>query len=132
MYLLDTNVVIRYLNGRSPRVIQRWNQTTPANLFLCSIVKSELFHGAYKSTYVLENLRTLGELFPTLASVGFTDECAPIYGQLIAQLEKSGRVIGPLDLQIAAIALANNLTLITANTSEFGRIPGLRLENWEV
>ncbi len=69
------------------------------------------------------------EQFP---SVAFDDRCADDYGRVRSMLKKQGQMIGANDLLIAAIALANNLTLVTANTSEFGRIPGLRLENWEV
>jgi len=54
-----------------------------------------------------------------------------IYGELRAKLSQAGRIIGPYDLQIAAIALANGLVLVTHNTAEFSRVDGLKLKDWE-
>jgi len=62
----------------------------------------------------------------------FDDRCAEEYGLIRAALMEQGRIIGPNDLIIAAIARANDATLITHNTSEFSRIQSLRLEDWEV
>jgi len=65
------------------------------------------------------------------ASLPFDDAAAVIYGRIRAQLATAGALIGPYDLQIAAIALANNLTVVTRNTQEFSRVPGLVIEDWE-
>jgi tRNA(fMet)-specific endonuclease VapC len=56
---------------------------------------------------------------------------ARIQGEIRADLERKGTPIGPYDVQVAAIALANNLTLVTHNTAEFSRIPDLTLDDWE-
>ncbi len=64
-------------------------------------------------------------------SFPFDDSSALVYGRLRATLAKAGTPIGSNDLQIAAIAIANNLTLVTYNVSEFSRVIGLSWEDWE-
>ena len=71
------------------------------------------------------------EFLNQYVSLPFDDQAALFYGQIRAQLATLGTPIGPLDLQIAAIALANNLTLVTHNTREFRRVEGLQIEDWE-
>lgn len=61
----------------------------------------------------------------------FDDKAAIEYGQIRAYLERQGTPVGPIDTLIAAIALANNLILVTHNTAEFSRVPGLKIEDWE-
>lgn len=72
------------------------------------------------------------EFFSELVSLRFDGNAAAVYGRIRARLEASGTPIGPNDLQIAAIALANDLILVTHNTREFSRVEGLRLEDWEL
>lgn len=129
-YLLDSNVVVRYLTGRSEAVVARC-QGEVGNVCLCSPVKAELLAGAHKSARVEENLRLFNEFFVTLPSLPFDDAAAEHYGEIRAALEKAGTPIGPIDLLIAAIARANSLILVTHNTGEFGRVAGLELEDWE-
>jgi len=131
-YLLDTNVCIRYLKGRTPSIRDAIHSRLPKQLVICAIVRAELFFGAMKSNYPTETLaiqRQFIDQFPTLP---FDDEAALIFGTIRADLQRQGKPIGPYDLQIAAIALANDLTLVTHNTGEFSRIDGLRLADWEV
>ena len=73
----------------------------------------------------------LDRLSSQFVSLPFDDAAAEVYGRIRAALEAAGTLIGPYDLQIAAIALANDLTLITHNIREFGRVAGLRIEDWE-
>jgi tRNA(fMet)-specific endonuclease VapC len=63
--------------------------------------------------------------------VPFDDRAGEEYAKVRADLAAKGTPIGPNDLLIAAIALANGLTLVTHNTTEFSRVLGLRLEDWE-
>lgn len=131
-YLLDTNVCIRYLQGRLPSIREAIHTRSPKQLTICAIVRAELFFGAMKSNYPTETLaiqRQFIDQFPTLP---FDDEAALIFGKIRADLQRQGQPIGPYDLQIAAIALANDLTLVTHNTREFNRIDGLRLADWKV
>ncbi|MBL8132078.1 MAG: type II toxin-antitoxin system VapC family toxin [Anaerolineae bacterium] len=130
-YLLDTNVCIRIINGRSGIARQKLLSHPAEEIIVCSIVRAELFYGASKSQTPQATQRKQALFLMPFASLPFDDAAANTYGRIRAELEQSGTPIGPLDLQIAAIALAHQLTLVTHNTREFGRIPHLQLEDWE-
>ncbi len=132
IYLLDSNVCIHLLNQRLPKVIAHFRQHDPASIALCSVVKAELFYGAQRSQRREANLQTLRTFFAPLTSLPFDDNAAEHYGQIRADLLAQGQPIGPNDFLIAAIARAHDATLITHNTAEFSRVPGLRLEDWEI
>ncbi|WP_434151892.1 type II toxin-antitoxin system VapC family toxin [Methylocaldum gracile subsp. desertum] len=132
MWLPDTNVWIRYLNPAPSPVNQRFIEHLPESIVLCDVVKAELYFGAYKSQRREANLSLLETLFAQFVSLPFDGNAARLCGELRADLARKGKPIGPYDLQIAAVALANDLTLVTHNTVEFGRIDGLRLEDWEI
>jgi tRNA(fMet)-specific endonuclease VapC len=74
----------------------------------------------------------LATFLPSFLSISFDDQTAQVYGQIRADLEAKGTPIGPNDTLIAAIALAHDLTLVTHNSSEFSRVPGLKLVDWHV
>lgn len=130
-YLLDTNVCIRIINGRSVLARQKLLSHPADEIIVCSIVRAELFYGASKSQTPEATLRKQSLFLMPFASLPFDDAAATMYGKIRAELEQAGTPIGPLDLQIAAIALAHQLTLVTHNTREFSRIPHLQLEDWE-
>ena len=131
MYLLDTNTCIGYLNGRAVGIRQRLEAERTENVFACSVVKAELFYGAMKSSNPERTLSQQLEFINRFVSLPFDDTSALIFGRIRAQLASAGTPIGAYDLQIAAIALANNLTLVTHNTREFTRVEGLQIEDWE-
>ncbi len=131
-YLLDTNVYITYFNQRNPRLTQRLAMTVAQDKVLCSVVKAELFYGAYKSQHRAANLARINAFVGQSVSLPFDDIAAQLYGEIRADLERKGTPIGHHDLQIAAIALARNLTVVTHNTREFSRVPNLLLEDWEI
>lgn len=131
IYLLDTNVCIHLLNGTQAHLLHHIRQCSPANIALCSVVKAELLSGARRSQRVESNLQRLKTFFAPLQSLVFDDACAEHYGQIHADLLTQGKPIGPNDTLIAAIARAHNATLVTHNTAEFGRVTGLRVEDWE-
>jgi tRNA(fMet)-specific endonuclease VapC len=130
-YLLDTNVCIRYLNGRSTNIRQKVVFHGAQEIILCSVVKAELFYGAMKSNNPKRTLAKQHQFVSRFQSLPFDDNAAEIYSQIRATLEKQGIPIGPNDLLIASIAIANNLILITHNTREFSRIRNLSIEDWE-
>jgi tRNA(fMet)-specific endonuclease VapC len=132
MYLLDTNACIRILNNSSMPLVNQIQQHKPSDIFLCSVVKAELVFGAYHSAHPADNLRVLEKFFEPFVSLPFEDQCSLVYGRIRSDLARNGKLIGPNDLMIASIAISNKLTLITANTREFGRVTGLLLENWEI
>lgn len=131
-FLLDTNACIRYLNGKAPRIRERMRLQRPDEIQVCSVVKAELFAGAAKSTDPARTLARQQSFLSRFASLPFDDLAADVYGRIRAHLESAGTPIGPYDLQIAAIALARGLILVTHNTDEFSRVPGLVLEDWEI
>ena len=130
-YLLDTNVCIAYLNGRSSNVVQRLRDVSPSEIAVCSVVKAELFFGAMRSRNPARTLARQRVFLDQFISFPFDDRSAEFYASIRATLAARGTPIGPNDLLIAAIARAHNLTLVTANVREFGRIEGLQIENWE-
>lgn len=131
MFLLDTNVCIHALNGTSPNIQRRWQQCSPHDIALCSVVKGELLFGARNSQRVEANLARLKQLFAPLQSLPFDDACAEEYAQIRADLTRQGKLISPNDLLIAAIARAHDAVLVTHNTGEFSRIANLRLDDWQ-
>jgi tRNA(fMet)-specific endonuclease VapC len=130
-YLLDTNVCIRYLNGQSDKIRQKLSMKNPEEIVLCSVVKAELIYGAEKSGNPIRNLQRLSLFVKPFISLPFDDKSAEIYGQIRNRLEQAGKPIGPNDLMIASIAITNNVILVTHNTSEFGRVDNLHIEDWE-
>ncbi|WP_414553300.1 type II toxin-antitoxin system tRNA(fMet)-specific endonuclease VapC [Anabaena sp. CCY 0017] len=130
-YLLDSNVCARYLNGRSLAIRKRLQSTNIADIAVCSVVKGELFYGAIKSNNPEKTLARQQEFLKLFVSLPFDDDAALIYGRIRAELSANGTPIGPNDFQIAAIAMANNLILVTHNTREFIRVNGLQIEDWE-
>ncbi len=131
-YLLDTNTCIRYLNGRSKAISDRLNTLSDGDAAVCSVVKAELFFGAMRSQNPIKTLDGQQQFLSLFISLPFDDLAAEHYGRIRAALVSQGTPIGSNDLLIAAIALANNLILITHNTREFERVAGLRLEDWEI
>jgi tRNA(fMet)-specific endonuclease VapC len=100
-------------------------------LLFARSVKAELFYGAMRSNDIEGTLRKQQQFLDLFVSLPFNDAAALIYGRIRADLTALGTPIGPNDFQIAAIAMANNLVLVTHNTGEFSRVSGLLLEDWE-
>lgn len=129
-WLLDTNVCVAFLNGNDANVRDQLLGLSPADVFLCSVVKAELLYGARKSTRVNENLERLSKFFVAMESLPFDDLAAEHYGLLRTQLEAVGTPIGANDMMIAAVALSAGATLVTRNQSEFLRVSGLSVVSW--
>lgn len=130
-YLLDTNACIQYLNSSNHQIVEKLASLSPDDIFLCDIVKFELYYGAYRSGKPETNLETLAIFFNEFTSFPFDGKSAQICGYLRNQLNQKGTPIGVYDLQIASIALANDLILVTHNVAEFSRIERLNYEDWE-
>ncbi|RKT44895.1 type II toxin-antitoxin system VapC family toxin [Thiocapsa rosea] len=128
-YLLDTNTVIALMKNNAD-VVTRVRETGLAELRICVPVEAELWFGVAKSARPDENRQRLLVLLSWLPSLPFTSDAAPYFGDIRAYLAKKGTPIGPYDLQIAAIARARGLVLVTHNTDEFSRVPLLALEDW--
>ncbi|MBI4793023.1 MAG: type II toxin-antitoxin system VapC family toxin [Deltaproteobacteria bacterium] len=129
-FLLDTNICIYIAKRRPPEVLRHFEQLEVGDVAMSIITYGELQFGAEKSRHAdlaHEKLARLAEIVPVLS---LPDKTAIHYGQIRAALERAGTPIGANDLWIAAHSLAEGLILVSNNTSEFSRIPELRLENW--
>lgn len=130
-YLLDTNAVISILRGRSRSLLARYVTVPRVRICTCSPVRAELFYGSLRSAKPVENRAKQEEFLEGLTSFDFDDSAADAYARARAQVEANGGSLGAMDYVIAAIAVANDLTLITHNVREFSRVPGLRYDDWE-
>ena len=129
-YLLDTNICIYIAKNRPEGVLARFKRLRPGEIAMSAITYGELSYGACKSRHrdeTRKNLRELASMIPVLAIGG---EVGERYGEIRAELEKAGRVIGNNDLWIASHALALGVPLVTNNEREFARVPGLAVQNW--
>ncbi len=129
MILLDTNICIYVINMRPPQVLARFREYRLGEIGICSVVAAELAYGVAKSRSA-RNRRALEMFLAPLEVLPFDQAAVWAYGDLRASLEREGQPIGALDTMIAAHALSVDAPLVTHNTREFARVPGLRLENW--
>lgn len=128
-YLLDTNTLI-YAQKRQGQCLPRIAQHPSEGLVWSVVSLQELAFGMGKSAYPERMKAYLEALKHLYALLNFDGACAERAGQLRAQLALQGTPIGPYDLQIAATALVHGLTLVSRNTREFARVPGLLFEDW--
>ena len=129
-YMLDTNICIYCIKRNPRRVFDRLRSQEIGDVGISAITFSELQFGVANSSDQEQNGIALTEFVAPLEVADYTAEIADVYGSIRALLKKRGRIIGPLDLLIAAHALRLETTLVTNNVREFGRIPGLKIENW--
>jgi tRNA(fMet)-specific endonuclease VapC len=129
-FLLDATALISVLRqgSRSP-VATRMREHEGA-LATSMLVAEELYRGAWRSRRVDANLRAVDELLAVATPVDFTREDARVAGRIDAELSAQGARIEPFDTLIAAQALVRDLILVTHNQREFGRVGGLRIEDW--
>ena len=129
-YLLDTNACSDYFTARYPGVVARIQASSPDDLRLSVVVVAELRYGADHSARRRANHARIDALIEEIETLDFDLRAAAAYGRVRAQLEAGGTPIGPNDMLIAAHALSRGLTVVTDNTAEFGRVKGLKVENW--
>jgi tRNA(fMet)-specific endonuclease VapC len=128
-YLLDTNILSDFLRNPDGRAVQRAALVGEATLCTSIVVACELRYGALKKGSVRLSER-VEKLLESLEVLPLDKESDRQYAEIRLHLDRKGRPIGPNDLLIAAHALALDLTLVTANSEEFSRVPDLRVENW--
>jgi len=131
-YLLDSNVWIKVLQGRENILLDRFSRENLAEMSSCSPVLGELLVGSEKYVNSIKRKVLVEGLLSKFVSFSFDDRCANVYAWIRHDLERRGCVIGPYDLQISAIALAHDLTVVTGNVAEFSRVTGLKIEDWTV
>lgn len=129
-YMLDTNSCIGLIRHRPKNLIERLVACLPGEVGVSSITVAELAYGAQKSSRAAQNMSALDEFLIPLDVKDFDQRAAAVYGDVRALLEKQGKMIGSMDMLIAAHALSLDATLVTNNTREFQRVTNLQLEDW--
>lgn len=130
-YALDTNLCIRVLRDRPQGLRERFNAEAPG-LSISSVVLYELLYGAARSARPVENRHQVEAFAERIVVLDFGVEAAAHAGEIRAELERQGKVIGSYDLLIAGHARSRGLIVVTGNLGEFQRVEGLRCEDWEV
>ena len=128
IWLVDTNVLIDAVRGRVPRLRQRLQQTAPDDLAVSSITIAELWYGAEKSTDPKRKRAAWSAVLEPYEVLPLDRAAAEIHGRIRHAARK--HPIGERDLLIAAIALANDLIVVTHNVKEYSRVKGLEVEDW--
>lgn len=130
MFILDTNTCIYFLKGKYPSIARHFLSTPPKEIKIPAIVKAELLFGAYKSQAREKTTAQVHQFLVPFEILPFADEMARDYAEIRGTLELSGQPIGANDLIIVATAQNKNGILVTHNTREFSRIPGLKITDW--
>lgn len=128
--MLDTNVCIYLIKEHPPSVVERFATHAVGDIGISVMTLAELEYGVSKSGRPARNREALDQFISPLEVAPFDRQATAAYGKLRTTLEKKGRTIGSMDLLIAAHALSLDVRLITRNIREFGRVPGLRVEDW--
>jgi tRNA(fMet)-specific endonuclease VapC len=129
-YLLDTNICIYIINKKPTKVIQKLISLNIDDAAISSITLSELEYGIQKSLRPIQNKLALAEFLVPIEVLDYNDLAAEKYGEIRAELEQKGNIIGAMDLLIVAHAVSERLILVTNNEREFKRIKNLKVENW--
>jgi len=128
--LLDTNIIIYTLKNRFESIRFKIENAGIDNVCVSSLTVAEMEFGAAKSANPDSARARLYEFLTPFEILPFDAKSAEYYGRIRATMEKTGNIIGPIDLLIAAIALANDCSVVTHNTKEFLRVPNLKIEDW--
>ena len=130
MYLLDTNICIYLLKNRYPVLSAKIMQVHPSELAVSAVTVYELEYGAAKSKWGERTRENLSLFLSGFEIVPFDASDAMTAAQIRAFLEEHGKSIGAYDIQIAAQGVSRGWTVVTHNTGEFCRVPGLTVEDW--
>ena len=130
LFMLDTNICIYVIKKKPQKVIDKVRALRMSDLGISSIVLSELEYGAEKSSNSVQNRVALMQFLAGIDIAGYDAAAARHYGEIRTYLESNGQIIGAMDMLIAAHARSLGVILVTNNEKEFGRVPGLKIENW--
>jgi tRNA(fMet)-specific endonuclease VapC len=131
-FLLDTNICIYIIKRKPQKVFERFQSLNPSDVGISSITIAELEYGAYKSQRLEQNRAALNQFLLPLEIVPFDEKSTQTYGNIRAELERKGIIIGAMDSLIASQAKALGLILVTNNVDEFSRIENLTIQNWTI
>ena len=130
MYLLDTNICIYAINGRHPNLTNHLLTIHPDEICISTITVGELEYGAEKSRWGDRTRQIMQAFLSNFEKLSFSEADAVLFGQFRAILAAAGTPIGAYDVMIAAQGVSRGMTIVTHNTREFSRIPGVSLEDW--
>ena len=130
MYFLDTSIIIYSIKNSYPGIQNHFLRIPSQKISIPSIVTAEIEYGAKKSFDYDKTIQIYRQFMNTFSITDFNDKAAICYGDIRAYLEKTGTMIGPNDMLIASIVLAEEGVLVTHNVKEFSKIPNLKLEDW--
>jgi len=128
--MIDTNICIYIIKRKPESVLKHFLDYRVGDVGISSITLAELRYGVAKSKYKEKNAKALEEFTIPLEIVSFDEASALAYGEIRSALEAAGSPIGAMDMLIAAHAISLGVQLVTNNTREFSRIPGLTLLDW--
>jgi tRNA(fMet)-specific endonuclease VapC len=128
-YMLDTNTCIYVIKNRPAALRERFDQLAES-LCISIITLGELLYGVEKSARRSQNLQAVQQFTTRLEVMPFSVKASAHFGQVRAELARLGTLCGAYDMLIGAHARSEGLMLVTNNTREFQRIPGLRVDNW--
>lgn len=129
-YMLDTNICIYVIKNKPVVVRDNFTSHNIEDVCISSITFAELMHGAEKSQFKEKTKKAILSFLAPIKILDLDSEAAFEYGNIRASLEMSGKIIGPMDMLIAAHARSKKLILVTNNLREFERVEALDLENW--
>jgi tRNA(fMet)-specific endonuclease VapC len=128
--MLDTNICISLIKEHPPAVLERFARHPVGDIGVSVITLAELEYGVAKSARPARNREALEQFVSPLEVAPFDRRATAAYGKVRTTLERKGQPIGSMDLLIAAHAISLEVRLITHNVKEFGKVPGLRVEDW--
>ena len=128
-YLLDTNICVYFLK-QNTKIVDKIASVSADDLTISCFNLAELLFGAYNSEYVDKNLERVRYIENTIEVMPFDRKAIDNFAMIKAELKKQGKLIDDFDILIAAVALSNDMILVTNNEKHFERIPNLTIENW--
>jgi tRNA(fMet)-specific endonuclease VapC len=128
--MLDTNICIYLIKEQPASVLDRFTAYPVGDIGVSVVTLAELEYGVAKSSRPARNRAALEQFVSPLEVAAFDRDATAVYGKVRTLLEKKGQPIGSMDLLIAAHAISLDVQLITHNVKEFGKVPGLRIEDW--
>ncbi|MBQ9685973.1 MAG: type II toxin-antitoxin system VapC family toxin [Lachnospiraceae bacterium] len=130
MYLLDTNICAYLMRGQYPALNQKILTIPLSELAISSVTLFELEYGAAKANWGEQRMEDMRLFLSAFQVIPFTANDAVVTGRIRAYLVKKGLPIGSYDIQIAGQGVSRGITVVTHNTGEFSRVPGISLEDW--
>ncbi len=130
MYLLDTNICIYAVKNIYPKLTKKLLHIPPSEIAVSAITVGELEYGSSKSKWGEKSRHIMNLFLSPFKILSFDRDDAILFGQLRSALAKAGTPIGPYDIQIATQGISRHMIIVTHNTTEFARVPGIVLEDW--